>query len=106
MEKICVKMIWLAFLPIHELQKQSPGFTSLIFTRQFWTFKALSQGLDPISLSSQPWHLLLPGTELGIAVHRAVCADPRMPKAQTQRVQRLPCAQCGSTPGSWGWISV
>lgn len=77
-ENICVKMIWLAFLPIHELRKQSPGFTSLIFTRLFWTFTALGQGLDLISLSSQPWRLLLAGTELGVAVHRAVCAGPRV----------------------------
>lgn len=100
-EKICVKMIQLAFLPIHELRKQSPGFTSLIFTRLVWVFKALGQGLDPISLSSQRRHSLLAGNELGIAAHRAVCAGPRT-LAQTQRVQGGVLCQWGCTPGSRG----
>lgn len=55
-KKMCKKLIQLEFLPIHELAKQSPIFTSLIFTRLFWFFKAVRRRLDATLFSSRLWH--------------------------------------------------
>lgn len=110
-EKTCVKPIWLAFLPIHELPEQSPAFTSSIFTRLLWIFKKFGFRLDLSSVSSQAWGLLLAGAELGVLLPGEFVLAPGWPQAQAECAGSPWCARWGSTlssaPEDTGdWICV